>query len=91
MAAGSFKSVALDRTQYLDVVALATAQSESISGLDLTFQNMGAEPVLIFFGGASAPTGRQIGHKINPGQTIFGGAVDHVWAKGSGDLSFWVS
>lgn len=91
MAATSYKSVKLDPSQYVDVVALASSQnSENISGLDLTFQAMHAK-LTVFFGGAPAPTGMAKGHDLERGQTIYGSAVDHVWVKGSGEISFWVS
>lgn len=67
---------------------IASEQAGIASAAGVTVQNVGQDPVTVFFGGAQAPTGAQDGHVLGR----FSGYYDkngsaHIWVKGPGTVA----
>lgn len=73
----SFPSVSLTGA----FVDLAVA-SPAIASVDVFYQNMGSNPLYLYFGGTTAPAATD-GIVLKPGDSFQGNAA-HVWARGDG-------
>jgi N-acetylglutamate synthase/N-acetylornithine aminotransferase len=71
---------------YIDLIAQAGLVA--IANQRVTVQAKGSQAVIVYVGGAAAPTGRQ-GIVLNPGQSLTG-TSDHIWALGPGTVAVLV-
>lgn len=87
--AQSYDSVALNADG--NWTSIHSAQPGIVSAPGLTVQNVGPEQVRVFFGGASAPTGVNAGHELNPGEAYYDKAGSaQIWARGPGIIALSV-
>ncbi len=76
----SFPSLAVT-TDWTDLVVAAP----SLASVDTFVQNTGKGPMLIYWGGATAPAAND-GVQLKPGESFQGNAA-HIWVAGYGSTT----
>lgn len=81
--AASYPSIALPANGTW--AELTSLEAGIVSAPGTSIQNVGWSQVVVFFGGASAPTGVSDGHILGPGVGYYDkNGSAHIWAKGPG-------
>lgn len=60
-----------------------------VAGQRVTIQYKGGPIVLVYIGGASAPSNRSFGILLEQGQSVTG-TSDHFWVRGAGTVAILV-